>query len=325
MTKPNRRARGRAAILLAGTALAVLPVAAWAQTSSNSQQALQAGQLKDVVVTARHRHENVQKIPIAISVLSGQQLEERGITSLAQVQHATPNLVSYSANGRNSSIAIRGIGVDSASDGLDTTVGVYVDGVYLGRPGMALADLIDIQQIEVLRGPQGTLWGQNTAAGALNITTEPPRFTPGSTFEVSAGNYGYTQERASVTGPVNDKIAVRLTLYNTDRDGTLKNDGSSAQTTVNSTNRFGGRLDVLLTPTPDLTVTLRADYWQERDSQNATVISADVNTPAAATIIISRGCTSTGSLRRWTAAMAIQMAIRTRVSALRNAASTPAR
>ena len=282
MTKPNRRARGRAAILLAGTALAVLPVAAWAQTSSNSQQALQAGQLKDVVVTARHRHENVQKIPIAISVLSGQQLEERGITSLAQVQHATPNLVSYSANGRNSSIAIRGIGVDSASDGLDTTVGVYVDGVYLGRPGMALADLIDIQQIEVLRGPQGTLWGQNTAAGALNITTEPPRFTPGSTFEVSAGNYGYTQERASVTGPVNDKIAVRLTLYNTDRDGTLKNDGSSAQTTVNSTNRFGGRLDVLLTPTPDLTVTLRADYWQERDSQNATVISADVNTPAAA-------------------------------------------
>ncbi len=290
MTKLDLPARGRAALLLAGTALAALPATAWAQASTqqtplaataSTQQAPQVGQLKEIVVTARHRRENVQKIPLAISVLNGQQLQERGITSLAQVQHNTPNLVSYAANGRNSSIAIRGIGVDSASDGLDTTVGVYVDGVYLGRPGMALADLIDIQQIEVLRGPQGTLWGQNTAAGALNITTEPPSFTPGASLEVSAGNHGYTQERATVTGPVNDKIAVRLTLYNTDRDGTLNNNGSTAQGTVNNLNHLGGRFDVLLTPTPDLTITLRSDYWQERDSQNTSVITGDVNTPAA--------------------------------------------
>ncbi len=147
---------------------------------------------------------------------------------------------------------------------------------------MALADLIDIQQIEVLRGPQGTLWGQNTAAGALNITTEPPSFTPGATVEVSAGNHGYTQERATITGPVNNKIAIRLTLYNTDRDGTLKNSGSTAQGTVNDLNHLGGRFDILLTPRlPTATITLRSDYWQEQDSQNTSVITGDVNTPAA--------------------------------------------
>ena len=274
MTKLDLPARGCAALLLAGTALAVLPATAWAQAST--QQAPQAGQLKDIVVTARHRKENVQKTPVAISVLSGRQLQERGITSLAQVQHSTPNLVSYSANGRNSSIAIRGIGVNSAADGLDTTVGVYVDGVYLGRPGMALADLIDIDQIEVLRGPQGTLWGQNTAAGALNITTQAPSFTPSSSFEVSGGNYGYVQLRGTVTGPINDKVAVRLTLYDTNREGVLKNTGSD-QTPVNSINHLGGRLDVLLTPTPDLTITLRADYWQEQDSGSTPVIAAVEN------------------------------------------------
>ncbi len=142
LTKLDLPARGRAALLLAGTALAALPATAWAQASTqqtppaataSTQQAPQAGKLQDIVVTARHRRENVQKIPLAISVLSGQQLQERGINSLAQVQHNTPNLVSYAANGRNSSIAIRGIGVDSASDGLDTTVGVYVD-EWISRP-----------------------------------------------------------------------------------------------------------------------------------------------------------------------------------------------
>lgn len=282
ITKRDIRGRARAAILLTGTALSVLPAAVWAQTNPPPPPpVVSSAGLKDVVVTARHRRENVQKIPIAVSVLNGRQLDRLGISTLAQVQHATPNLVSFSANGRNSSIAIRGIGINSASDGLDTTVGVYVDGVYLGRPGMALADLIDIDQVEVLRGPQGTLWGQNTAAGALNITTEAPSFTPSSSFEFSAGNYGYTQERATVTGPVNDKVAVRLTLYNTDRDGVLKNTGPSGETPLNGINRLGGRLDVLLTPTPDLTVILRADYWQEHDSANSSVIAADENSTAA--------------------------------------------
>ncbi len=268
--------------LLLTTAIFAAPLAAaHAQsTKTPAKSATQTTTLKDVVVTARHRKEDVQKTPIAMSVLSGRQLDTRGIFTLAQLQHNTPNLVSYAANSRNSSIAIRGIGVNAASDGLDTSVGVYIDGVYLGRPGMALADLIDIDQLEVLRGPQGTLWGQNTIAGALNITTELPSFKPSASVEVSGGNYGYAQERATVTGPVNDKVAVRLTLYNTDRNGTLKNTGSS-QDSLNSLNHLGGRLDFLIAPTPDLTIILRSDYWQERDSANASVISADeTSTPA---------------------------------------------
>jgi iron complex outermembrane receptor protein len=139
----------------------------------------------DVVVTARHQSERALDVPIALTALPHKRLEQTNTYTLADVQNLVPSLVAFQSNARNSSIGIRGIGVSSASDGLDTTVGVYVDGVYLGRPGMMLEDLIDLDQVEVLRGPQGTLFGRNAAAGVVNITTAKPSFTPSATVEAS--------------------------------------------------------------------------------------------------------------------------------------------
>ena len=219
----------------------------------------------DIVVTARRTAERAQDVPIALSVLSGDTLEHKGGYTLTDVQFQTPSLTAYNSNPRNSSIGIRGIGVSSASDGLDTSVGVYIDGVYLGRPGMALSDLIDIDRVEVLRGPQGTLFGRNNSAGVLNITTRKPEFKFGATAEVSGGNYNYNQERVSVTGPLIDGLlAYRISGFNTHRDGVLDNIKTGVG--ANSVGRSGGRLQLLATPSSNLTFRLSADYSIEDDT-----------------------------------------------------------
>ncbi len=219
----------------------------------------------DVVVTARRTSERAQDVPIALSVVSGATLEREGGYTLSDVQFQTPSLTAYNSNPRNSSIGIRGIGVSSASDGLDTSVGVYIDGVYLGRPGMALADLIDIDRVEVLRGPQGTLFGRNNSAGVLNITTRGPEFEFKGTAEISGGTYNYNQERVSVTGPLIDGLlAFRVTGFNTHRDGVL--DNIKTGVAANSVGRSGARVQLLATPASNLTLRLIGDYSIEDDT-----------------------------------------------------------
>jgi len=219
----------------------------------------------EVVVTARHQVERAQDVPVVLSVVSGTNLERTGAYSIADLQQQTPSLTAYNSNPRNSSTAIRGIGVSSASDGLDTSVGVYVDNVYLGRPGMALADLVDVDRVEVLRGPQGTLFGRNSSAGVINITTRAPSFDFGLYAEASAGNYGYNQERLAVTGPLVDGLlAFRVTGFSTHRNGTLPN--FKTGTTANSIGRTGGRVQLLATPASNFKLRWIADYSQEDDT-----------------------------------------------------------
>ncbi|MDB5676974.1 MAG: TonB-dependent receptor, partial [Sphingomonas bacterium] len=241
----------------------------------------------DVVVTARRTNERAQDVPIALSVLTGDGLEHKGGYTLTDVQFQTPSLTAYNSNPRNSSIGIRGIGVSSASDGLDTSVGVYIDGVYLGRPGMALSDLIDVDRIEVLRGPQGTLFGRNNSAGVLNITTRKPAFKFGATAEISAGNYNYNQERVSVSGPlIPDLLAFRITGFNTHRDGVLANIKTGVG--ANSVGRSGGRVQLLATPSSNLTLRLSADYSIEDDtccvSATKLVLPASLSATTARTL-----------------------------------------
>jgi len=129
--------------------------------------------LEEVVVTARKREESLQDIPVAATVFGAQALETRGVSDVADITHSVPNL-SYQdrAGGHQTSIGIRGISSNVRNIGLEDSVGIYVDGVYIGRPMFYNIDLADVAQIEVLRGPQGTLFGKNTIAGALNITTK---------------------------------------------------------------------------------------------------------------------------------------------------------
>jgi iron complex outermembrane receptor protein len=224
-----------------------------------------AAEAGEVTVTARHQVERAQDVPVALSVLSGATLEKTGAYTLTDLQQQTPSLTAYNGNPRNSSLGIRGIGVSSASDGLDSSVGIYVDNVYLGRPGMALSDLIDVDRVEVLRGPQGTLFGRNSSAGVVNITTRGPSFDWGVIGEASGGNYAYHQERLSITGPlIPDLLAFRITAFDTHRNGVI--DNSTTGKAANSVNRQGGRVQLLLTPSSRLKIRAIADYSRESDT-----------------------------------------------------------
>src|ERR1700722_9242755 len=249
------------------------PASAASPTAAPTGAAVDASTETDLVVTARRQTERAQDVPIALPALPRKKLDQAGAYTLADVQTLVPSLVAYQSNARNSSIGIRGIGVSSAADGLDPTVGVYVDGVYLGRPGMALEDLIDLDQLEELRGPQGTLFGRNSAAGVINVTTAKPSFAPGAVIEGSIGNYDYNQLKASLTGPLVDGLlAARLTAFETHRDGILPNTTTGGSD--NSVGRSGARLQFLFTPTPKLTLRLIGDYSIEDDTCCVSVLKS---------------------------------------------------
>ncbi|MEG8040226.1 TonB-dependent receptor [Sphingomonas sp. LR60] len=174
----------------------------------------------EVVVTARRRSENIRDVPISIQAISGETLERKGTIDLQNIIEQTPGLNAAGANPRNFSITIRGIGyAPTAADGLDNAIGVYFDGVYQARPGQVLQDLVDVQSFEVLRGPQGTLFGRNAAAGALNITFNKPSFTSSHSVELSYGRYDFAQAKVILTGPISDTVAFRTVAFGTRADG----------------------------------------------------------------------------------------------------------
>ena len=281
--------------------LSCLALAAPAAAFGADADADTAVAVNELIVTARRQSERALDVPIPLTALSGDSLAKTGAYTLADVQKQVPSLVAFNSNPRNSSVGIRGIGVSTASDGLDTSVGVYVDGVYLGRPGMALADLIDIDQVEVLRGPQGTLFGRNSSAGVLNITTRAPSFQPAAVVEASYGDYNYGQVRLSLTGPlIDDKVAARLTAFTTHRDGVLPNIKTGAA--ANSVGRSGARLQLLITPSEKFSLRLSGEYSVEDDTCCVSVLksvlpdsagAATARTKAALTVL---GYTPTASL-----------------------------
>ena len=198
------------------------------QNSSSIQVKLEQSteSMNEIVVTSRRRKEVVQDIPIPISVLNASQIENSQSFNVNRIKELVPSVQLYSSNPRNTTINIRGLGstFGLTNDGIDPGVGFYVDGVYYARPAATTLDFIDVEQVEVLRGPQGTLFGKNTTAGTFNITTRKPGFNTGGTFEVSFGNYGFVQGKATITGPlVKEKLAARFSFSGTHRDGTILN------------------------------------------------------------------------------------------------------
>ena len=178
-----------------------------------------------MVVTARRVEEVAQEVPIPVSVVSGDLVADAGAFNVNRLKELIPTVQFYSTNPRNSAINIRGLGAPFGltNDGIEPGVGLYIDGVFYARPASATLDFLDVEQVEVLRGPQGTLFGKNTTAGAINVTTRKPSFTPGTDFELNYGNLGFVQAKASITGPLVEKVAGRLSFSGTQRDGTLYN------------------------------------------------------------------------------------------------------
>ena len=150
-------------------------------------------------------------------------------------------------------------------------MGLYIDGVFYSRPASATLDFLDVEQVEVLRGPQGTLFGKNTTAGAINVTTRKPSFTPGSEVELNYGNFGYVQAKASVTGPLFKNVAGRLSFSGTQRDGVLLNTATGDD--VNDLNNLGVRGQVLYAPSDRLAVTLAFDHTRQRPKGYTQVVA----------------------------------------------------
>ncbi|KAA9040850.1 TonB-dependent receptor [Ginsengibacter hankyongi] len=231
-----------------------------------------------IIITARRRKEVLQDVPIPISVVGGKQIDEAGDFNVNRVKELVPSVQLYSSNPRNTGLNIRGLGspFGLTNDGLDPGVGFYVDGVYYARPAAATLDFIDIERIEVLRGPQGTLFGKNTTSGAFNITSRKPSFTPGANFEVSYGNYGYVQAKSSITGPLSKTLAGRFSFSGTQRDGVIENVNSGKY--LNDINNLGFHGQLLFKASGNTSITLSGDASRQRPDGYAQVIAGVVKT-----------------------------------------------
>jgi iron complex outermembrane receptor protein len=216
-----------------------------------------------IVVTARRRQETAQEVPLAISVVKGDSIEATGNFNIVKLQQLAPTLQVYTTNPRNTSVNIRGLGVPFGltSDGFEQGVGIYVDDVYNSRVAAATFDFLDVNQVEVLRGPQGTLYGKNTTAGAINITTNQPTFDFEGRAELTVGNLNLKQAKAAVSGPLSDTVAVRVAMASTSRRGTLYN--VTSQRWINEQDNLGLRGQLLFKPSEDFSITLSGDYSKQ--------------------------------------------------------------
>jgi iron complex outermembrane receptor protein len=225
--------------------------------------------LESVVVTARRREEDIRSVPIAMSVIDGDKLDATSTVNTQQLAELVPTMYFNSANPRNTAYTIRGLGsntlsISAANDGIEPGVGFYVDEVYHGRPATASFDFTDIERIEVLRGPQGTVFGKNTTAGAIHVISRIPQFTPEMRAEVSWGNYDFAQAKATIGGAIANHLAGRVSVQFTRRGGVIHNIRTGED--LNSLDNRAARLQLLYAPTDNLKVRWIADVSDQDSS-----------------------------------------------------------
>lgn len=221
--------------------------------------------LEEIVVTATRRAQNIQDIPIAVTAVTPTQLERQGVDDLSELGNvsASFNLQSSQTESQGTSIRIRGIGTTGNNIGLESAVGVFVDGVYLSRPGVALGEMVDLEAIEVLRGPQGTLFGRNTTAGAIVIKTAKPNFDGTSGFlNTSVGNFGMLNVQGGINIPSSDSLAFRVSGAYRERDGFLESSIDDSES--HNRDRYMVRGQMLWEPSESTSIRVIADY-QETD------------------------------------------------------------
>jgi iron complex outermembrane recepter protein len=225
--------------------------------------------LPEVIVTAQKRLENIQDVPISVIALSSQQLKDSGVTDIKDLTVLTPGLTVTSTTSENSTTArIRGIGTVGDNPGLESSVGIVIDGVYRPRNGVGFGNLGEIEQIEVLEGPQGELFGKNNDAGVISIMTKRPSMTFGATAEASVGNFNDREISGSVTGPLDSISAGRLYVGYQKREGWLTNDvgpGPNTNDRNNDRNVYTLRGQYLLKPNDDLDFLLIGDYSKRNE------------------------------------------------------------
>jgi len=238
--------------------------------------------LDEIVVTSRRRSEVLQDVPIPITVIGGQAAENSGAFNVNRLKELVPSVQLYASNARNTTLNIRGLGstFGLTNDGIDPGVGFYVDGVYHARPAATSTDFLDIEQIEVIRGPQGTLFGKNTTAGAFNITTTKPTQTPSAKVEMSVGNYNFLQAKTSVSGGLAKNLAAKISISGTQRDGTIWN--TREERKYSGQNNLGFKSQLYYTPSDRLKILLSGDVSVQHPAGYPLVIAGVATTERSA-------------------------------------------
>jgi len=256
------------ACAIALAAIATAPVYAQTQSDAADQASgSDEGTYDDnvIVVTAQGRAQVLSDVPIAVSAIGAEQLQQSGTSDIRELNQLAPSLlVSSTGNEANGSARIRGIGTVGDNPGLESSVAVFIDGVYRSRSGNALSELGPIDRIEVLRGPQGTLGGRNSSAGMISITTAAPEFVFSGHASATYGNYDQLRLEGGITGPLSDTIAARIDGVYLKRDG-FYNDVVNG-TDVNNKDRYLVRGQLLFEPNDGLSVRVIGDYSKKDES-----------------------------------------------------------
>ncbi|SNT30885.1 TonB-dependent receptor [Sphingopyxis indica] len=272
----------RTSALGVSLAVAVGAVPAFAQDSeADTQDAAPQESAADdsnvIIVTAQGRAQALSDVPVAISAVGAEVMQNSGANDIRQLNQVAPSLlVSSTGSEANGSARIRGIGTVGDNPGLESSVPVFIDGVYRSRSGIGLNELGEIDRVEVQRGPQGTLGGRNSSAGLISIYSKKPEFQFGGTGEITYGNYDYWRLGGSVTGPITDTLAARLDGIWVKRDGFYRD--TTNNTDVNDRDRYFLRGQLLFEPTDALSVRLIADYtFRDEKCCAATYVDNSVN------------------------------------------------
>ena len=239
----------------------------------------------EIIVTAQKREQRLQDVPVVVSVLNQQQLENAGVRDVKDLQTITPGLnVTSSTSPAQTSIRIRGVGTVGDNPGLESSVGTIVDGVYRARSGVAFGDLGELERVEVLKGPQSTLFGKNMSAGVINVISASPSFNPSAEFVGSYGNYNaWTVSGAATGGLIGDTVAGRIFALKRERDGFWKvrtGAGPRTSTRADNENNWTVRAQLLIRPTDRVDIRLIGD-WSERD-EDCCVNAPSIAGPTAA-------------------------------------------
>lgn len=269
MNKPRRS--------ITSSHLAVAFIAANSTLVSIPQFAHAQPMLEEVIVTAERRSESLQDVPMSVTVFGGDKVSDAGISGLNDIALQTPNLNLTSFNIAEPQIFLRGIGSTNDSAASDPAVAVFVDEVYLGRPGGASTDLFDLDRIEVLRGPQGTLYGKNVAGGAINFFTKKPQQEFEAKAGATVGDYDYYRLSGYVNGPLTDTLAGKITVSARERDGYAKNITTGQDLEDLSSQSF--RSQLRFTPGDRVDVLLGIDYTDSSSNGENRFIT-DLDTPA---------------------------------------------
>ena len=246
--------------------LAVALLASTAPTALAQQGDTQGAQLTDIVVTAERREQRLLDVPVAVTAFGETALQDRQVNNMVDIMTTIPNLHASNNIGQGSAttVFIRGVGETESIITIDTPVGFYLDDVYIGRQGVNNMALFDVERIEVLRGPQGTLYGRNTSAGAIKVVTKTPGFDPEGLIEATYGRFDFWSVKGSANLPLGDKVAMRANALVSGGGGDTYNRVTDER--VNETDMAGFRLASRFVPSDTLDIVISGDY--SRSNQN---------------------------------------------------------